>query len=242
MLKIIISLAAVLGSLTSLAEPELKPLAPPVFTAEYSLYRAGAKVARIRRRISPMADARFEYFSETKTVGLVALFRKDHIIEKSIWDFAASRPKPSLYTYQHTGGKKDRRVSVEFDWEQLKIINTINGDAWQMPGTPEVMDKLLYQLAIMLDLEAGKARASYTIADGGKIKNYSFEKLGRERLQTPLGEFDTIKMIRYKDNRTRTVTLWCAEKLRYLPVKVENIEKDRNKTVAMIQSLTGLAY
>ncbi|MGI9229548.1 MAG: DUF3108 domain-containing protein [Gammaproteobacteria bacterium] len=239
--KIITALIILLSSLAGQAEPQLSRLSPPVFEVQYNLYRSGAKIARIQRRISQLENSQFEYSSETKTIGVVSLFRKDHIIEKSIWDFHDNIPKPGFYSYQHTGGKKDRAVSIRFDWDEFRITNTINGDAWQMPTEPAAMDKLLYQVALMLDLEAGNSVFSYSIADGGKIKNYTFEKLGSETIKTSLGEFDTIKMIRYKDNGKRSVTFWCAKALRFLPVRVENIEKSGKKTVAKIRSLNGIS-
>ena len=215
---------------------------PGPFEANYSVYRKGAKVAKMQRRFSQLDDGQYFYRSETRTTGLVSLFRKDHIIEETTWKLSEQELFPSIYTYKHTGGKKERHVVVDFDWDSKTITNSLNGSSWEMPTQARIMDKLLYQLAIMKDLKAGKRPLSYTIADGGKIKPYNFEVLGEEIIETPLGEFETIKLFRHKPNSRRQSTLWCASKLNYLPVRLENIEKDGAKTLVEINSLSGISF
>ena len=210
------------------------------FVVSYNLYNRGAKVATMHRAMNQRPDGSFSYRSETKTTGLFSLVRKDQIIEESIWNLADGRLQPLFYTYDHSGGRKDRRVAVLFDWDEMRITNTVNGESWRMPTHPEVMDKLLYQFAIMFDLQAGRTDLQYTVADGGKVKVYEFEQVGNEEVDTPLGKFQSLKFIRHKQGTDRATILWCAPQLQFLPVKVENGEKDGSRTVAIVDSVTGL--
>jgi hypothetical protein len=215
---------------------------PTLFEADYSIRIKGAQIAKMTRRFSRQESGVYQYYSETRTTGLISLFRKDHIIENSNWELQADKLIPIDYYYDHSGGKKDRKVNISFDWDNNRITNSIDGSSWKMPTSPNVMDKLLYQLAIMYDLKAGKELLQYTVADGGKIKIYNFEILGEEKIKTPLGELLTVKLERHKPNSRRKSTLWCAKDLDYLPIKVENIEKDGKITVALIKSLEGISY
>ncbi len=209
------------------------------FQAEYSLYAKNTRAARVIRSLARLDDNSYEYRSETKTVGLISLFRKLHIVESSRLIVEERMLKPVYYSYGRTGYRKKRDVSIEFNRAANKIKNTINGDFWHLPMEPAVMDKLLYQLAIMHDLQNGRIPASYRIADGGGIKTYSFEKLGEEVVETPLGSFDTIKMLRHKPGSSRKSVFWCAPDLEFLQVKVEHTEKDGSTTVAVLKSLQG---
>ena len=211
----------------------------PAFEAEYLLYARNTKAARVTRSLARLDDGSYEYRSETKTVGLVSLFKKVHIVETSRLSVDGDLLKPAYYSYKRSGYKKKRDVSIEFNRETNKIKNTINDDFWHMPLEPDVLDKLLYQLAIMRDLQDGRTPVSYRIADGGGIKTYSFEKLGEEVVETPLGSFNTIKMLRHKPGSSRKSVFWCAPDLEFLQVKVEHTEKDGSKTVAVIKSLQG---
>lgn len=213
---------------------------PAQFDADYALYIKGVKVADMQRTLTHLHDGKYRFRSYTHATGLISLFRDEHVVEQSTWEFDSGTLKPLRYLYARTGGSKERRVTVNFDWAKNLITNTVNGDSWKMPTQPLVMDKLLYQFAIMYDLEAGKHSLSYTIADGGKIKTYKFESRGQEKIDTPLGKLDTLKVVRYRRNSTRETTLWCAIRFKYLPVKVVHVNSHGNRTVAVIQALKGL--
>ena len=101
------------------------------------------------------------------------------------------------------------------------------------------MDKLLYQLAIMHDLQNGRTPASYRIADGGGIKTYSFEKLGEEVVETPLGSFDTIKILRHKPGSSRKYVFWCAPDLEYSTGKGRAYRKGRQHHGGGAQVIAG---
>ena len=211
------------------------------FEARYALYTSGARVAEMRRIVEPAADGRFSYRSETRTTGLFSLFRKDRVVEESVWSAHAGGLRPFRYSYEHSGTRKERRVAVAFDWERERITNSINGESWKMPAHPHVMDKLLYQLAIMYDLRAGRRTGlSYSVADGGKIKTYNFEPLGEESIRTELGNMHTLKLSRVRPDSRRETILWCATELGYLPVRVENTEEDGRKTIAVLESVSGM--
>lgn len=213
---------------------------PVPFDADYALYIKGARVADMQRVLTHLHGRKFLFRSDTRATGLISLFRDDHVVEESTWKFDGGALKPLNYLYRRTGGGKKRNVAVKFDWDKNRITNIVNGDSWKMPTRPDVMDKLLYQLAIMYDLEAGKRSLSYTIADGGKIKTYKFEPRGLETIDTPLGKLHTLKVVRFRRNSNRETTLWCAIRFGYLPVKVVHVNSHGDRTVAVIRSLTGL--
>ena len=104
-----------------------------------------------------------------------------------------------------------------------------------------ILDKLLYQLVIMIDLKAGYIPEKYVIADGGKIKEYTFEYIEDEIIKTPIGDLNTMKLSRYKKNKQETF-LWCAYDLDFLPVKVITKENDGRLSKAIIKSIEGLKY
>lgn len=217
-------------------------LQPRPFSASYALHSMGTQFATMKRSLRHLENGDYLYSSETNTIGLLAMLRKDRVLEQSTWRFATGQLQPVSYQYTHTGGKKNRNVEVNFDWTARRITNTINGSSWQMPIQAYIMDKLLYQLAIMFDLDAGKKLISYAIADGGKIKTYDFELVGRETIHTPIGDFEALKLVRHKPNSDQKTAIWCARELGYLPVRVDNIEENGRQTMAIIESLSGEIY
>ena len=217
----------------SLAESVL----PSFFNVSYTLYGDDIKIGLMHRKFETIGKNSFLFYSESKTTGFVSLFRKDHIIEQSKWTYSDQGFMPLAYSYQHTGGKKDRFVDITFNWEKNQIINKVNDSTWHMETQTGILDKLLYQFTIMSDLKNGTIPESYTIADGGKIKNYYFEFIEDEIIETPIGKFKTMKIERRKDNTERKTWFWCAYELDFLPVKVVIAEKKGRFTTAIIKEL-----
>ncbi|MCS3904451.1 hypothetical protein J2T55_002487 [Methylohalomonas lacus] len=213
---------------------------PPLFEAEYTLYSKGFKVATIKRLFKQQANGQYLYESYSETKGVLALFRDDEVIERSHWRLTDSGYEPLEYVYQHTGSKKNRNVHINFDWADNEVRMRVDNDNWEMALEPGTLDKMLYQLAMMRDLGNGISDIRYRVADGGKIKSYNFEIFGREPVETPYGNFEALKVERFRDDRERETLLWCVEKLGYLPVKIVHIEPDGLKTTAVLESYNRL--
>ena len=213
---------------------------PAFFEANYTLYSNDTKVGVMERRFFKQDDGKYVFRSESRTTGFIALIKKVHILEQTIWDLIDSEFKPLNYIYHRTKGKKKRDAKIDFNWETQKITNQVNESTWQMQTEKGIQDKLLYQLTIMSDLLAGDIPESYPIADGGKIKQYSFERIADETLSTPLGDFKTIKLALHKKNKKQENFLWCAYDLNFLPIKVTSEEKDDRLSTAIIKSVKGL--
>ena len=211
---------------------------PAFFDISYKLYSNDTKIAQMERRFYKNELNNYIFSSESKTTGLISFFRKDHIVEISNWNITNSNIMPLHYSYQHTGGKKDRDVEINFDWESGQIINRVNNSIWHMKTQTGVLDKLLYQLVIMIDLKSGNIPEKYIIADGGKIKEYLFKYIQDEVIETPIGNFNTMKLARYKKNKQETY-LWCAYDLDFLPIKVITKENDGRLSKAIIKSING---
>jgi hypothetical protein len=215
---------------------------PDPFTAVYTLSTSGIPIATIERRLHHGTDGHFVFRSETRASGITLLFRKDHVIEESIWILVGEEPRPLTYTYRHTGHDTLRFQTVTFDWQRQLIDNREDKRRWRFPTAPHLLDKLLYQLAIMRDLQGGKPKLKYRFVDGGEIKTYRFANRGPEPLDTPLGSIETVKLERIVEkNDTAKTTLWCARSWGYLPVRLDTQDKSGRLLSAVIEQWSGLA-
>jgi len=129
-------------------------------------------------------------------------------------------------------------VHLKFDWQQMKVTNTINGDPWHMQIPDATLDKLSINLALMAHLSASETDISFPVADGGKLKTYDFKVIGKESIDTPLGQISTIKVSRNKRGRKgKQAMLWLAPDLGYLVVRIDKADKDNDIVTLKIQSL-----
>jgi hypothetical protein len=66
-----------------------------------------------------------------------------------------------------------------------------------------------------------------SVADGKHATSYTYQVAGRERVKTPAGEFDALKLAKRKDNpQDKATEIWLAIDRQYVPVRVLVIDKD----------------
>lgn len=215
------------------ASPELSP-----FRAAYTLSRAGVSVGTVLRTLRRESNGTYTYESQSQSTGMMSVFLKDRILERSHWQVVNDTVRSLSYVYERSGGSKHRNVRLAFDWQARTVTNDVDGDAWKMPVPDGAMDKLLYQIAVMRDLRAGKEKLAYEVADGGKLKTYAFDIEGDDFIETALGTLKTTRVTRNRDDRVTTI--WCAVDYQYLPVQIEQFEENHGLLRLTIQSLEGI--
>ena len=84
----------------------------------------------------------------------------------------------------------------------------------------DYLDKLTYQIQLQRDLIRGKTPLQYQVIDRGKIKQYNFEIMGEEIVDTALGPINTVKVHRVRKDSDRETYLWFAPQMNYLLVQI----------------------
>lgn len=211
----------------------------PDFSANYLVRLNGIQAGELKRSLETQESGLRRFYSVSQAKGVFSFFKPDVVEETSLWQLDNGKVKPQSYVYQRSGGKKDKTLEMAFDWQKHIVSIDDHQHPWQLKLEPHTLDKLVYQLSLMQDLDRGIEAIDYRIADGGKLKTYHIEVLGEETVTTPLGQIDTIKLTRKREKPSdRQTTLWCAPALNYLPVKLEHIEDDTRFT-ALLRRLTG---
>ncbi len=210
---------------------ELRP-----FHAQYTLSSGDTTVGEIRWTLERRGADGYRYTSASRATGLIGRLISGEIIEQSEGIVGANRIRPEHYTYQRKG-RKARDVVLTFDWAKAQVVNTVNDDPWVMEIPDGTLDKLVVQLALMQDLRRGLEHFDYTIADGGKLKEYHFEINGRETLDTPLGSVETVRIKRDRGRAERYTLLWCAPQWDYLPVRIAQYRDGEEHAQLSLQSL-----
>lgn len=78
-----------------------------------------------------------------------------------------------------------------------------------------------------------------TVADGRKIAKYTYEPAGRERVKTPAGEFDALKLVERRDKPEEGGTeIWLAAERNYIPVRLLVVDKDGTRLDTLAAKIT----
>jgi hypothetical protein len=202
----------------------------PAHRAEYLLTRDGLPVANTVMELKLLPDGGYRYRSTTLPHAALALVGKAleldaaaRIIEESSGQFVDGRFRPQRYLYRRVN-EDHRTLSVTFDWTESRAAMESEGKPWSMKVPDGTLDKLVVLLALRQDLASGMRDPSYSVADGGKLKTYRFERKGDQEIVTPAGTWLGVEVARSKDESPADYRLWLAPDLDYLPVRVEREE------------------
>ncbi|MGQ9425959.1 DUF3108 domain-containing protein [Gilvimarinus sp. F26214L] len=206
-----------LFSLLAQAAPATQP---KNFEATYKAKYFGISVTATRK-LETLGDGSrlFTFFADSWLADLkeVSQFR---------WA-DADRIQPLRYVYERSGLGRDRELVVDFDWDKRQVVNDASDKPWRMEVPAGALDKLSWQLQIRTDLLNGRPLLEYDVADGGSLKQYSFEVLGEEEVDTDAGRFKAVKVKRLRDEDAERHTIfWMAKEWDYLVVRLLQKEED----------------
>ncbi len=188
-------LSILLASLAAAAGTAMA--APPQRVAvEYELRRNGSVIAEVSERLEH--DGRTYRLSQTwKGKGVYAL--RGEARRSSTGGIGPDGLRPEAFEDLRPG-KDPRRAS---------------------PG-PGAQDRLSVLWHLAFRPPAG--RVTVQVADGRGVSTHVYDPAGRERIRTPAGEFQALKLERRDDDRRAQV--WLAPERGNLPVRVLIAEKD----------------
>ncbi|HSB33358.1 MAG TPA: DUF3108 domain-containing protein [Nitrospirota bacterium] len=189
------------------------------------IVQAGIAVMEVREAMTRENRPAYELVSSTHSTGLVEKFYPVRDTVKSIVDEDLGSVSFSL---RSSRGKRKRERDMLFDRGKGTVRVTANGGS-QVYSVPErVQDALssLYYLRTRSDLIVGKPIV-VDVHDSGKTWAVEIQTLGREKITTPAGEFDTVKIIthpRYEGvfMNKGEITIWLTNDARRVPVLMKS--------------------
>ena len=208
---------------------------PAPFVAVYALTQGSLSLGSMERRFERTADGGYRFWSRMQTSGLLALVRSDTIIESSSGHVRDGRFVPDSYAYSNS--HRDKHYALRFDYASGTVSRSDEPQGWRAAMPAAVLDKLVYQMQMMVDLATQSPPLRYAVADKNKLKDYVFDHGGREDIATEAGRYSAVRLERGAADADRHTTVWCAAELNWLPVKVAYHEKDGSVTTALLRSL-----
>ncbi|MCU7907033.1 MAG: DUF3108 domain-containing protein [Candidatus Thiodiazotropha sp. (ex Epidulcina cf. delphinae)] len=208
------------------------------FSATFSVKRNLIPLGELELKLSLNGTGDYTYHAHTMPGMLASLFSGDDILEESHGRISTDSIRPVRYHYRDEAGKAEN-TELAFDWSNAEVHTSSGGTTWSQPITPGTQDKLSQQLLVRLDLAHGRKEMAYQVADGGKIKQYRFRVEGEERIKTPYGRLDCLRVKRSKASQPPDYTIWFAAKLNYLPVKIERQRSGRTYRMVLDELREG---
>jgi len=213
------------------AAVELKP-----YTATYNGIWNGMTVATSTLKLEQTGDTwTFSSRSEPRGIGKLAsgVFPPLHVSVVRVTDKGV-QPQ----SFKSSGGNSGKSIELHYDWEKHRVTGTYEGTKVDLPLTPQVQDDGSVQLALMVELLAGRTPPTVQLIDKNNVREYDFSSDGEATIKTPMGDVRTVIFKSQKKYSPRITRFWCAPEHGYIPMKVQQKKGDDVQWTLEIQSLS----
>jgi len=190
----------------------------PEFTAEYDARINGIPIAEASFSLHQLDNGDYVYQRKATSVGVASLFGKKVSTATSRWRFTNNWIQVLEYQSSDDDGDADDNLHLVFNWKTAHVKNVSTDDPWQTKMPVGTLDKLVMQLALLFELRDGSTEFQYPVAHEGRIKQYRFKQTGKEKIELPMGEYNTLIVERLDDDRDKTI-IWSVPELNYFPVR-----------------------
>jgi Protein of unknown function (DUF3108) len=229
-LRLLLALAAAVITSAASAD-ELKP-----YRASYQGIWHGLTVAVSDLRLEHTGDTwTYSSSSSPRGIGRLAsgIFPPRQV---SVVHVTASGVEPQ--SFRSEGGDRDKSTDLAYDWRAARVTGTVDGVRVDQSLTPGVQDDGSVQLALMVELLAGRTPKSFRMIDRSGTREYQFARESEATLETPMGAIATVVYRARKAGSPRITRFWCAPGRGYVPLKVEQTRGEEVQWTMEIRSLT----
>lgn len=193
-----------------------------------AIYHATVRRVPVRAgvRLEAQSDGLFVYRTWAEPRGVLGIIRRDMAETSLILVDGDGRIIP--VSYRRRDGVGGRDSDMRFDRSQGKVHIEYRGEQTVTDWEPGIYDLLSLRLVLAHDLARGALQDIYRVVDDrSRIEKVDVEVAGRERLSTPLGELETIRLEYTSERRDRLYRLWIAPELDSVMVRLEQYEEGR---------------
>lgn len=216
--------------------PTLADVLSP-YKAVYEVNRGSIMLGDTTFTLSKLEDGCFLLENVAEPKGIAAMF-VGKMTESSHFCIVDGQIRPQKYSIEKENGDEDDNYTLKFDWGN-QLVRTDKNAPRELPA--DGLDRSVMEIAMRrLLVKAGKDLPTtpfiFLMVEDDEIQPYRFQITGTEKIATPVGRFDAVKVERINAGK-RQFRLWLARDLDYLPVKVERQKKGDDPIRMTLRSL-----
>jgi len=195
---------------------------PNAMTSTFDVSRNGLSLGYLKTTLKYTGN-KYQYHKSTKATGLAKVLTKATVTERSEGLFSGNRVIPTSYLYDEKRRKKRRVDKATF--AKGRANGVYKDKTYNVAVPANMLDRGVIEVVVANDLNRKLPNLNYKIMERGELKDYSFIRQGVEKVTTPAGTFNAVKLKVKRANSSRETTYWMAQKIGFLPVKMIHKEK-----------------
>lgn len=234
--KILVAAALLAATVAARAEGDSPPGLVP-YVARYSVEWHGLNAGTTTIELVSNGGDRYTYKSGNQARGLFKLAFPDVIRQSSVLQLDNGVVRP--LSFRADDGSKDtsQDVSLDFDWAKNRVTGVAENQPVSLELKPGTQDAGSIQLALMLELQAGRTPTMFWMADKTEIKDYVYAFDGTATLSTPLGRIPTVIWSSRRPTSDRVTRVWYAPSLGFTPLQAARTRAGKLEWTMKIQRL-----
>jgi len=235
-------LAAALPQLAGAQVPVPPPATVPVavrpFSADYFVQWHGINVGISALQLkAPDASGEYQYLSRSNARGIFRVIFSEEIIQDSTMLVRDGHTRPLRYRADDGTPSTDKDISLDFDWHSNRVRGIAENKPVDMALKADTQDPMSVQIELMLALMRQQPPATIWLADKDEVKEFIYTDEGKARIQTELGDLDTIVLSSKRPGGNRITRLWFAPSLGFVPVQAQRTRDGKTEWTMKIRSL-----
>lgn len=222
----ILALAMVLAGLAN-------AIPPPKMEIQYELSRNGTVMVEVTESL--VQDGKtYRIESNARGKGLFALSNRGNLKRESTGTIEAGVLHPVEFRDQRGDRKPD---IARFNWAKNEVVSEHDGKSETSPIKGAMLDRLSLLWSFAFVPPKGKEFVM-DVADGRGVDRFRYLIAGPEKLKTPAGELDAVKLVKQREpGDDRGTEVWLSVAHSYAPVRILVVEKDGTRLDQVVSQL-----
>jgi hypothetical protein len=225
----LLACAVVLSPMASADAIDLKPFRA-TYTAEWKGMTAGTSILELRHAGPDL----YSYSSTSSARGVFRMAFSETLTQTSTFRLQDGAVQPLAF---RGVDEKEREINLKFDWTSRKVTGVAKDHAVDLALVDGAQDPMSLQISMLRGLATGKVPELVWMIDSDKLKDYELRLEGNARIDTELGELDTLVYTSRRSSGDRLTRTWVAPALGYLPVRAERIRGKKVEFTLLISAL-----
>jgi hypothetical protein len=207
---------------------------PAGFKAHYSADWRSFNVGTSDLELVPDTVAGTYRYTWTVTArGIFRIAYPNDVVQKSWFSVLGDHVRPD----QYRANDGTSTASIDFDWKAERAHGETEKKTVNLKLSEGVQDVMSIQVEIMQDLKNDSIPKTFRVLDKDEIKDFIYANEGTAKIRTALGELDTVIVSRRRTAGNRTLRMWFAPSLGYIPVQAERSKDGKLEFSMKIKTL-----
>jgi len=197
-------------------------LPPQKLSVHYEMSRNGMVMVEVSETLTHDGKT-YRIDSDARGKGLFALSNRGTVKRESRGTVEAGGIRPLEFRDQ----RGDRQPEfARFDWAKHQVVEEREGKSEARPIKGAMQDRLSFLWSFAFTPPSGREIA-LDVADGRGVSWFRYAISGPEKLKTPAGEIEALKLIKQREpGDDRGTEVWLAVRHHFVPVRILVVEKD----------------